>query len=324
MKKDGGHLYVHIGPPKTGTSAVQHVLREHDNSALIYPKVGLWWDGSHHDLIYNFFPDLSHPKSKKADIADLFSAIAAEAGDQGRNIVISSEVLWGLDVGSFVRALRPYIGNRKVEVLVTCREHFSLATSMYAHCVKDPRFGEKNLPGDYLARAMKWLTYSHILGALPRDYFPVRVLNYHPVESFVTRFLEHVGFPLDAAKKIESRNPSLSVKGMIAGLSINRVAADDQERAACFQAVETISGFYAPASGIFDGASVSVLRGIFLKDAEYLDREFGVQLPARNDASQDSFFINRDEFDEIQSATRSLGVLGKAVADEARRFCLGG
>ena len=48
-------LYLHVGPRKTGTSALQHILRNHDNSIVVYPKVGLWGDGSHHGLVFRFF-----------------------------------------------------------------------------------------------------------------------------------------------------------------------------------------------------------------------------------------------------------------------------
>jgi hypothetical protein len=44
--------------PKTGTSAIQYVLQEHDNSVVIYPKGGLWAGGSQRNLIFNFHRDV--------------------------------------------------------------------------------------------------------------------------------------------------------------------------------------------------------------------------------------------------------------------------
>ncbi|HTW31951.1 MAG TPA: hypothetical protein VMD76_09745 [Candidatus Sulfotelmatobacter sp.] len=47
-------LFVHVGPRKTATSAIQDCLRRHDNSIVIYPKVGLEGPGCHHGLVYAF------------------------------------------------------------------------------------------------------------------------------------------------------------------------------------------------------------------------------------------------------------------------------
>lgn len=46
-------LYLHCGPPKTGTSAIQAHLR--DNAChpdLLYPQAGQWGDGVHHCLTF--------------------------------------------------------------------------------------------------------------------------------------------------------------------------------------------------------------------------------------------------------------------------------
>lgn len=55
-------LLIHVGPPKTGTSAVQHYLRSEATPGLIYPEAGRWADGAHHNLVFNFFEDRSCPE----------------------------------------------------------------------------------------------------------------------------------------------------------------------------------------------------------------------------------------------------------------------
>ena len=61
-------LYIHAGPPKTGTSALQYVLRDHDGSAVYYPKAGQWDDGSHHNLVLNFYGDDGQSQWVREDI----------------------------------------------------------------------------------------------------------------------------------------------------------------------------------------------------------------------------------------------------------------
>jgi hypothetical protein len=70
-----GKVFIHVGPPKTGTSAVQHVMRTHDNSQVLYPKVGLWADGSHHNLAFNFYQDFQRPEAVRSDIVAMFALI---------------------------------------------------------------------------------------------------------------------------------------------------------------------------------------------------------------------------------------------------------
>src|SRR5215469_18919344 len=99
-------LFLHVGPAKTGTSAVQHFLQRHDNSVVIYPKVGLWADGSHHNLVLNYFGEYARPELVREDPAKLIVRIGDEARGSTRDIVISSEVLAGRkDIAQFVAAL---------------------------------------------------------------------------------------------------------------------------------------------------------------------------------------------------------------------------
>jgi hypothetical protein len=99
-------LFIHVGPPKTGTSAIQHLLRSHDDSVVIYPKTALWADGSHHNLAFNFYADFRWPEVVRIDTEAVFDQIAAQAHGTGRNIVISSERLLSTDIGRFITALR--------------------------------------------------------------------------------------------------------------------------------------------------------------------------------------------------------------------------
>src|SRR5262249_25017319 len=122
-------LFFHVGPAKTGTSAVQHFLRRHDNSTVIYPKVGLWDDGSHHNLILNYFSEYTRPEVVREDAAGLLARIGEEARRSNRDIVISSEILAGRkDVTGLTAALEQEIGEPlRVEIVAVVREHFERA-----------------------------------------------------------------------------------------------------------------------------------------------------------------------------------------------------
>jgi hypothetical protein len=145
-------LFIHVGPAKTGTSAIQDVLRKHDNSAVIYPKVGLWADGSHHNLILNFYEDYARPEVVRENIDGLLDRIGAEAGTSHRNVVISSEILGGRQrPGKFIRALAARLGpDFEVEIVAGIREHFERAASVYNQRVKDAVTRETCDPDEFL------------------------------------------------------------------------------------------------------------------------------------------------------------------------------
>jgi hypothetical protein len=317
-------LFVHVGPSKTGTSAVQHVLRTHDNSSVIYPKVGLWADGAHHNLVFNFYQDFTHPQVVRSDIHRLFAEIAAEASRYGGDLLISSELLAHHDVGALIRALLPWLGGGPwdPEILVVCREHFGTASSTYNQRVKDAVVLERREPDAFLQGYAAQLVYAPLITELRRSGVPITALNYHPIEDFVERFLRHVGFAGREPILNELRNVSLSIKGLVATLAANNVAQTLADRDRHFAALRRqIRPFFAPSRFIFGRAAAEAADLGFRDDRLFLFEEFGIRLPAVDlAAQQDMFCINDRELNEIAIATADLGPEGEAIVAFARRY----
>jgi hypothetical protein len=302
-------LFVHAGPPKTGTSAVQHLLRSHDDSVIVYPKLGLWRDGAHHNLVFNFFKDYSRPEVERIDIAAAFAQIGARARETGRGVVVSSEALFGRDVGAFIAALLPEIraAISDVEILVVYREPFARIASLYNQAVKDSHHRETRGPSEYLRQHAAGLLYAPTLERFSRVGARVRVMNYHPESGFVARFLSHVGFPPSAIPASEARNVSLSVKGLIATLAANRIARSAEHRDELFEALRKIRRLFAPSRFIFDSAAALAVEPLFQRDRESVAKLSGLALPILDLAAQhDMFHVTKAERDEIAQACRDL------------------
>jgi hypothetical protein len=316
-------LFLHVGPAKTGTSAVQHILRRHDSSIVIYPKVGLWADGSHHNLILNYFGEYTRPEVVREDPASLLARIGEEARRSNRDIVISSETLAGRkDIAGFSAALEREIGSPlRVEIVVVVREHFERAASLYNQRVKDAVTGETRDPDAFLAAQPRSLCYANLLKRLQETGFDLSVLNYHPAEDCVQRVLERLGFPQQAVSDYPTRNVSLSRPALVASLAANRVAGSPDERNKFTAALRRLPGFDADAELIFGTEAVFAADRLFGKDRNFLLRRFDIEFQLPDfPADRVPFGIDDAEFGQIRDVARRFGSFGDQVIEAVRTY----
>jgi hypothetical protein len=317
-------LFLHIGPAKTGTSAVQHALRGYEGEDLNYPKVGLWADGSHHNLVFNYFGQFIRPEFERGDVREWFRRISEQVAGNRGHLLISSEALAGHDLRPFAADLLACLDPSdgwEVEVLVTCRDHYERASSAYNQKIKDGFRMERSLPDEYLGQRAAHLCYSPMLKRLQSSGLDVRVLNYHPREDFLYRFLSHIGLDRPESIRNERRNVSLSVKGLVATLAANLVAASAQDRARYFAELKRIRPFFAASGPIFGRQATMEAEVHFRADRERLSREFGVEMPAPDlEHAEGRFSIDQAQWREIAAVVAGLGEEGAAIAQAAGRF----
>ena len=128
-------LYLHIGGPKTGSTAIQRFLYTNrkilkNKHGLLYPQAGLLRI-AHHQLARGFRGPmwwLSDGPEKEKIISDLYDETAGYSGD----IFISSEALPGCDVSDLAFLSEKY----DVKVIYFIRRQDQLAISLYKHRMK--------------------------------------------------------------------------------------------------------------------------------------------------------------------------------------------
>jgi hypothetical protein len=312
-------LFLHLGPAKTGTSAVQHILSRHDGSIVLYPRVGLWPDGSHHNLVLNFFGDYHRPDVAQENPDRLLALLGREASASDRDVVISSEILAGRrNLGEFVSALQAAIGEEcRVVLVVVAREHRERAASLYNQRVKDAVIGETREPDAFLIDHPERFCYNNLLRRLQKTGFELVVLNYHSAGDFVARCLALFGFPPDRIPLAPRRNVSLGRSALVATLAANR-AAESREDRALFDAVLTrIANRFADGDALFSKDAVTAAREIFQADRKFLRQQFDVRLPRPERPHQtSSLVVSEQEFAALTAAMQELGEYGARIGKQ--------
>ena len=316
-------LYIHTGPPKTGTSALQYVLRDHDGSVIHYPKAGQWNDGAHHNLVLNFFGDYAQPKTVREDIGVLFDRVSEDASHSQVPIVISSEMLAVRpSPGHFIDALLSRLGgDLDVEILFTVREHFERTASLYGQRVRSRYIREKLSPDEYLPRRLPTLCYASKLLRLVRTNIPIHLFSYEPGHDLVPRILRYIGFPDERIAVPPTRNPSRAIKLILAVLVANRTEPNVAQRRKIVKALEQLQQRTASAQFIFGDEAALVAERRFARDRAFMNKRFKFELATPDlNTMTNAFWIDEVEFDEISDALAGLGDTGKKLRAGLRAF----
>lgn len=318
-------LFVHVGPRKTATTAIQRLLHTHDGSIVIYPKLASG-AAAHHRLVSGFV-SASRTRICQEDLDVLFADVAAQSRDSDKNVVISSEALevGNRDIGAFVRAILPYVGQPRPEVqlIVVCREHFSRASSWYNHLIRtgNGRVEKHELPDEFLIANVAKICYTGLIQRLSQSGFKVAALSYHPSTNWTDRFFKHIGFPKEQLPKSEMKLVAMSPKVLIATLGVRRAITSRELRARCQRALLKMRNSRSQSKFIFGSEAAKHAETWFKRDRELLVRQFGMEFPARNIATeQNEFGIDLCELEEIEAVARQFGPDGRSVVEFARQY----
>jgi len=227
-------LILHAGPHKTGTSAIQAVLRDQSFGSFYYPKTGQWPDGSHHNLVFSLVPELRRADAEVVHPSDLLEQLRTELeGVSQDTLLISSEFLSTGCASTVVewlvsQGIADPVG---IRALLVERDLLSRAASLYNQAVKDPYVGETRSPDQWLVQEAMGLRLEPIVEDLRLAGAEVAVVPYEPAKSLVQRVLLAAGAHAEELPdEIPWTNISMSEPVLMALLEVNCTVADPDER----------------------------------------------------------------------------------------------
>ena len=276
-------LYIHVGPAKTGTTAIQSAFQDLRDERLAYPETGRWPDGSHNLLTFSVigfsdWGDIRIPPS-----AEIIEDFLAEVSAAPHDCLISSEALYlPTDYARLLEEIGPATrGFDEVRPILNLRHPLERIASYYNQHVKDPVHSETALPDDYLRENCDGFFLSHLIRDW-LDFAPnIALLSYYPAYSLVRRFCGLIGRPDLAPSSAPKVNRSLGGVALSLLLLANRNLTDAGLREAFFQRMQTIDGLrlWHGSSFPFSRKAVEMaLSGALRDDMEQLKWERGIDL----------------------------------------------
>ncbi|KZX55608.1 hypothetical protein A3712_06930 [Vibrio sp. HI00D65] len=237
-------FFIHIGSPKTGSTAIQDVLNEMQESGVlarnnsVYPSVGRNKGGGQ----TGFRKTLLVNKSNEDLVCqEKYENIFESALLHNKDIIISSEQLW---TASPKRLLITYPILKKFEIIFVCflREQTSMIKSHYKQKVKSglltvsfEEFFEKNKSDyDYNKKISSWVTELNPHKAIVFSY--EKESKGSIIESFFNRIAENMSkqnycenFLENISKETKERysNVAISDEALLIIAGINNAPFDE-------------------------------------------------------------------------------------------------
>ncbi|MCY4045421.1 MAG: hypothetical protein OXE99_10100 [Cellvibrionales bacterium] len=288
-------LYLHVGPQKTGTTAIQVFFRENKQHQIYYPVTGRWLDGAHHKLVFSQigrqrYGDVIIPEWKV-----LYNKLDNELEKTDKDILISSEHA----EPEFLRALRPIIvkHNFQVKIIVTFRHPLERAASSYNQNVKDPVVGLNQLPDEFLAANQAEFKASSLYSKWRNLNPNILALAYKDKEPLVKRFCHLLNIQIGPQAIDEFYNQSMGGTAVAALVAANKIFLTEEERKDFFDHLQTDTSIkmWKGNSFPFSKKACEVFLNHYQEDILWAKIVLGIDLTYGVKTTNQQFSLSEDD-----------------------------
>ncbi len=314
-------LHVHVGPPKTGTSAIQHYFAGLNSGTITYPTTGRWPDGSHNMLTFALAGTPNWGAIEIEPLPKLIRALSHELEAARGDVLISSEGF--ADPQTYRKFLARFEGplarfDRIVPILVL-RHPVERVASLYNQAVKDAHLGETLLPDAYLERHISEHRLMPQVNRWRSNVSPeTRFLPYAPAGTLLARFCALLDQPAPEAS--DWRNRSLGGVGLALCLIGNRHLRRSEARQGFLEALRAdgaIRLWHGPSFPFSAPATERALQDVVKRDVAALFAQTGID--ARAWERPDTIRLSDADRNQIRAAAATHLPDSAAVREDVDR-----
>lgn len=301
-------LFVHVGPGKTGTSAIQGYFRDHETTTVLYPESGRWPDGAHHKLVFAFEGKSLHGQIGIPPWKDLSRQLDEEVAGSTKNVLISSEI----STHEFVKALQTLLARHRLNasLIITFRPPLERAASSYNQGVKDSIVGLREDPDAYLLNETDRFLFRPFFEGWYSLGLPVTVLPYRDDLPLVQRFGQAIGLDLPAEVGGTRRNRSMGGSALLTILLANKLMQSEQERRSFFELIRQDDSFRIWKGDTFPFSTEACEKfyGLLEDEFQWLSETFGFARSGLCDAARPRFELSGQDVQQIHRQLQKAGL----------------
>lgn len=318
-------LYIHVGPSKTGTSAIQGLFRDQAPTSILYPETGRWPDGSHHKLFFAFNGETQYGTIDIAPWEQLCLKLDKEVSSSQKDILISSE----LSSLSFVKAIVSLLNKHDLDVhlILTVRNPLERAASLYNQEVKDPVIGLTETPDDFLSKRKMNFRFKPLYEKWSVPNLPIIVLAYKDKLPLVQRFCNVIDAGVEIVSDGKQPNKSMEGAALLAILIANKLLKNETQRRAFFTQLREDVQFkiWKGNSFPFSKKACDEFCSALKPDIEWIVEKFDFTEANLNATDQKAFSLSTLDIQNIHRHLKKSGLAeenAQLITQTLAPFCI--
>lgn len=301
-------LYIHLGPSKTGTSAIQGFFRDQVPTSILYPETGRWPDGSHHKLFFAFDGKTQYGTIDIPTWVQLCQELDKEILSSQKDILISSE----LSSLAFVKALVSLLSKHELDIhlILTVRNPLERAASSYNQEVKDTVIGLAENPDEFLLKRKMNFCFKPLYEKWCVLNLPLIVIPYKNELPLIQRFSAAIGLNIEVLDTKKRPNKSIGGAALLAILIANKLLNNETQRRAFFTQLREDVSFrvWKGHSFPFSEKACNEFFNAIRVDIEWIVEKFDVSQSTLNTVEQKTFSLSAMDIQKIQTHLEKSGL----------------
>lgn len=292
-------LFIHLGPSKTGTSAIQGFFRDCCSKSILYPETGRWSDASHHKLVFAHEGKHKHGLIDIPLWADLSEQLDKEISHSTQDILISSELSTLGFVKGLITSLKKY--QFEISLILVVRNPLERAASAYNQHVKDEVVGLTDNPDEFLLNKKTDFSFKNLYEKWQSLNLPIIAIPYKDELPLIVRFCKSIDAKVDTFDNEKYPNKSMGGSALLTILIANKLLRTETQRRTFFTQLRQDESFkiWKGNSFPFSKSASDIFFNAVKSDIDWVVDKFCLADHSLNATKQCAFSLSESDIQDI-------------------------